>query len=494
MTSTFVEPRQTKYRLTRARRLIRRALPRRIGLRNRILIIFGAGALILSFILALSTFGFTRSSLVNQRELTEINQAYINARRVQNELIDDRTNVVGALEQAGTALRMVFIDGRWISSSTNFVESVIPTSLKTRVITDRKPSVMTIERNGRAAIVIGIPLERANVTYFELDPMREVHDALSSVRLALILAGGFTTIVGIGLGLFASRRAVRPLSNAAQAARAIADGRLDTRLEPTDDPDLQALTMAFNEMVATLQSRAERDARFTSDVSHELRSPLMTLAASAQVMQARRDELSERSQAALDLLVSDVARFQSLVEDLLEISRFDAGVVRLVREPLRVVEFVRQAVAVSSLPRTPIASDPGVDDAVIHGDRRRLARVIANLIDNARVHSGGSPRVRVTTEDASLASSYVWIVVEDDGEGLIAGETEKIFERFSRGGAAGRRSGQEGAGLGLALALEHVTLHGGRIWAENRTDGIRGARFVVELPVEVHPQEPSQTP
>ena len=90
MTSTFIEPRQTKYRLTRARRLIRRALPRRIGLRNRILIIFGAGSLILSIILALSTFGFTRTSLVNQRELTEINQAYINARRIQNELIGDR--------------------------------------------------------------------------------------------------------------------------------------------------------------------------------------------------------------------------------------------------------------------------------------------------------------------------------------------------------------------------------------------------------------------
>ena len=484
MTSTFIEPRQTKYRLTRARRLIRRALPRRIGLRNRILIIFGAGSLILSIILALSTFGFTRTSLVNQRELTEINQAYINARRIQNELIGDRTNVVGALEQAGTALRLLYIDGRWISSLTNFVESVVPTQLKTRVITDRKPSIMTIKRFGRASIVIGIPLTRANASYFEYDPMNEVHDVLSSVRLALLLAGGFTTIVGIGLGMFASRRAVRPLANAAQAARAIADGRLDTRLEPTDDPDLQALTEAFNEMVATLQSRAERDARFTSDVSHELRSPLMTLAASAQVMQARRDELSERSQAALDLLVSDVSRFQSLVEDLLEISRFDAGVVRL----------VRQAVGVSSLPRTQILADEGVENAVIHGDRRRLARVIANLIDNARVHSGGTPRVRVTSEDGAATSSYVWIVVEDDGEGLIAGETEKIFERFSRGGAAGRRSGQDGAGLGLALALEHVTLHGGRIWAENRTDGIRGARFVVELPVEVVTQETPRTP
>ena len=190
---------------SRARRLIRRALPRRIGLRNRILIIFGAGSLILSIILALSTFGFTRTSLVNQRELTEINQAYINARRIQNELIGDRTNVVGALEQAGTALRLLYIDGRWISSSTNFVESVVPTQLKTRVITDRKPSIMTIKRFGRASIVIGIPLTRANASYFEYDPMNEVHDVLSSVRLALLLAGGFTTIVGIGLGMFASQ-------------------------------------------------------------------------------------------------------------------------------------------------------------------------------------------------------------------------------------------------------------------------------------------------
>ena len=78
----------------------------------------------------------------------------------------------------------------------------------------------------------------------------------------------------------------------------------------------------------------------------------------------------------------------------------------------------------------------------------------------------------------------MWIIVEDDGDGLIEGEFTKIFERFSRGGAAGRRAGTEGAGLGLALAREHVTLHRGRIWAENRTDGIRGARFIVELPID----------
>ena len=247
---------------------------------------------------------------------------------------------------------------------------------------------------------------------------------------------------------------------------------------------MQALTAAFNDMVSTLQQRVERDARFTSDVSHELRSPLMTLAASVQVLESRRDDLPERSQAALDLLSSDVARFQGLVEDLLEISRFDAGAIRLVLEPLSLFEFIKQAVSVSSLPRTEIRCDDIAALVAIRGDKRRLARVIANLIDNARIHSSGKPKIVIQLAEEEPPATNVWIIVEDDGDGLIEGEFSKIFERFSRGGAAGRRAGTEGAGLGLALAREHVTLHRGRIWAENRTDGIRGARFIVELPID----------
>src|SRR6185369_10955725 len=127
-----------------------------------------------------------------------------------------------------------------------------------------------------------------------------------------------------------------------------------TRLEATDDPHLGLLATSFNEMAQALEERVERDARFASDVSHELRSPLMTLSASTEVLQARREEMPERAAAALDLLVADVARFQGLVEDLLEISRFDAGAVRLHREDLQVAEFVRQAVAVSSAPEAPV--------------------------------------------------------------------------------------------------------------------------------------------
>lgn len=309
-----------------------------------------------------------------------------------------------------------------------------------------------------------------------------ISETLGSVRASLILATIITVLVGLVLGIVSSERVVRPLAGAADAARAIAEGRLDTRLEPTDDLDLNALTDSFNDMVARLQDRVERDARFTSDVSHELRSPLMTLAASVEVMMSRREELSERSQAALDLLVADVARFSSLVEDLLEISRYDAGAVRLNRDDLNVSEFVDQAVRASSLPRSSIDVDARCVDARLSGDRRRLARVVANLIDNARLHGGGSAAIRVSPADDS--TSHVWISVEDRGDGVPEADRERIFERFSRGAGASKRGSSEGAGLGLALVREHVRLHGGRVWVETHRDGEAGSRFVVELPCE----------
>jgi signal transduction histidine kinase len=312
-----------------------------------------------------------------------------------------------------------------------------------------------------------------------------VTSTLSSIRLSLILGTIITTTLGVAAGSFAARRAVRPVGVAAQAAKAIAGGRLDTRLELTEDPDLSALATSFNDMASALERRIERDARFASDVSHELRSPLMTLSASLEVMEARRDEMPERAQSALDLLKSDVVRFQGLVEDLLEISRFDAGAVRLHSEELLVAEFVRQAVRISSLPDTPVDVSERSELVLINGDRRRLARVVANLIDNARIHGDGLPEVSIRIVDADdQPVTKVRIAVEDHGAGVPENERPLIFERFARGGVAGRRAGNDGAGLGLSLVDEHVRMHGGRVWVEDRLDGEPGARFVIELDAE----------
>ena len=318
-------------------------------------------------------------------------------------------------------------------------------------------------------MVVGIPLEDSTAAYFEFSDLADANSTLHNVGLSLLFGGMITTLAGALTGMIAAKRAIRPLGDAAQAAKAIAGGRLDTRLESTDDHDLQLLSTAFNDMAEALQNRVERDARFASDVSHELRSPLMTLAASVEVMKARRDDLPERAQAALDLLVGDVARFQGLVEDLLEISRFDAGAIRLHLEDLLVAEFVRQAVAVSSLPQSKLTVSDRAEGLIMHGDRRRLARVVANLIDNARVHGGGAPEISVTeAEGEGEPLAHVWIVVEDHGPGVPIEERSLVFERFARGAVAGRRSSSDGAGLGLSLVDEHVRMHGGRVWVEDR--------------------------
>jgi two-component system sensor histidine kinase MtrB len=468
--------------------LLARVQPRRLGLRTRILLMFVGGSLTLAAFLVAAAYSFTTSSVVNQRDRAGIEQAYRNAQVAQDELGASTSSagaVVDRLQALGFSRFAIDYRGTWSAPNAQYSPDRIPTTLVRRVMDDRTASRMIIDLDGTAVIVIGVPLKVAGAGYFEFVSLEDVSSTLGSVFLSLLFAGFITLLAGGLLGVLAARRAVRPLGDAARAAKAIAGGRLDTRLEPTDDADLRVLANAFNDMASALQARVERDARFASDVSHELRSPLMTLAASVEVMKARREEMPERAQAALDLLVADVARFQGLVEDLLEISRFDAGAVRLNLEELLVAEFVRQAVGVSSMPSTSVRVSPRAENVFINGDRRRLARVVANLIDNARLHGGGDAEVLVTEpEGEGEPLGHVWIAVEDHGAGVPAEERTLVFERFARGAVAGRRSSSDGAGLGLALVDEHVRMHGGRVWVEDRLDGESGARFVLELPAE----------
>ena len=454
------------------------------GLRARLLLMFGLGALVLSLFLALATYNYSRNNLAKEREASAVEQAYENANRVAVDLRSNPTNVQSSIERLGADRPLVYFRGTWTGNDARFSSDNLPDELRDAVVDLRRPTQQRIEVDGELVLAVGIPIDDVGAAYFEFPSLDDVRSTLDSVRFALIIAAGVTTVLGIVLGAIAASRSVRPLAAASQAAQAIAGGRLDTRLAESNDPDLAALTTSFNDMASALQSRVERDARFTSDVSHELRSPLMTLSASVEVMQARRDEMPERAQAALDLLVADVSRFQGLVEDLLEISRFDAGAIRLNLEDLLVGEFVRQAVAVSSLPSTPVRIAPNAESLVISGDKRRLARVVANLVDNGRIHGGADLEVSVFVPDDEDPPTQVWITVEDHGPGVPVEERDLVFERFARGGVAGRRSTSEGAGLGLALVDEHVKLHHGRVWVEDRHDGLEGSCFIIELPAE----------
>ncbi len=227
---------------------------------------------------------------------------------------------------------------------------------------------------------------------------------------------------------------------------------------------------------AELEAAHELKDHFLAVTNHELRSPLTTLATSAEVLRGRRDELPERARNALDLLEADVRRFQRLVEDLLEMSRLGAGAAEVSLEPVRMEELVIHALHSASAGDVPVDVDPDARGIVVDVDKRRMERVIANLVDNARSHAGGVLRTVVETGDHNV----VRVAVEDGGPGVPPEDRDRIFEPFVRGRAAGRRGSADGTGLGLALVAEHVRLNGGRVWVEERLGG--GARFVVELP------------
>ncbi len=441
------------------------------------------GSITLSVFVATTTFGLTRSSLVSEREEAAIATSRRNALGVERDLQTlppEPSSARASLERIGVQRYMLWYRDTQYGRPP-FTRDNIPPELFERVVVDEEPARQIVRIDDELNIVVGWAVPDVGA-YFEFFALDDVESNLTNLRVALVLAAVITTGLGVLVGVFSARRAVRPLGTAAQAASAIAGGRLDTRLENTEDPDLRVLTESFNDMAEALEQRVERDARFASDVSHELRSPLMTLAASVEVMEARRDELPERAQSALDLLSGDVVRFQGLVEDLLEISRFDAGAIRLNMEELLAAEFVRQAVAVSSIPTTPVHVSERAERAIIRGDKRRLARAIANLIDNARAYGGGEPEITIEVSNPpNEPISHLTIAVEDRGVGVPPEERSLIFERFARGGGAGRRTGSEGAGLGLSLVDEHVRMHGGRVWVEDRLDGEPGARFVIEL-------------
>lgn len=459
----------------------------RWGLRRRILLTFTLGSTLLALLLALTTYGLSRSNVIQQREGTSIDAAKRNAQAVQASLRGPALTVqpaLDALESFGVQRALVWYGGQWSPGNGRYQETALPQPLVDRVIEDAVPARMVVDVDGEPHVVVGWPIANDGA-YFEFFSLTEVDSTLSSVRLSLYLAGLITIVLSILAGTVAARRAVRPVADAARAAKSIASGHLETRLEPSGDPDLGVLASSFNDMAEALQRRIERDGRFASDVSHELRSPLMTLAASIEVIEGRRHEMPERAQAAVDLLSSDVARFRTLVEDLLEMTRFDAGAVRLHLDELLLSQFLRQAIGVSSMPDTVLTTTARAERMLISGDRRRLARAVANLIDNARIHGGGNARVSVIVPgDEGRSADRVQIVVEDSGPGVPVDERTLIFERFARGGGAGRRSGNDGSGLGLALVAEHVRLHSGEVWVESRADGKDGARFVIELPAE----------
>ena len=464
----------------------------KLGIGARITAVFGLAALLLSLLMGGLSYFTTRHFLVGGRETAAQQQAFTNASLVRSALESGDTQFVGLLAQidAGTGAHSVLYHrAKAYASSLSVDASSIPAPLRKAVLAGTTATQTYRTPTGTTEIAVGVPVPAVHAFYFEVFDLSDVDHTLRVLGLTLFVTGAVTTILGIGLGRFAATRSLRPLADVSRAAGAIAGGDLDTRLDAeAADPDLEGLTLSFNAMVDQLQERIEREARFNSDVSHELRSPLTTLAASLEVLEADRAQLPARSQRALQLLADDLHRFQRMVGDLLEMSRADAGSVDVFLEDVDVGELVERSVetglghmdgkgngAAGAVP--PVLVDPGVRGWRVGADKRRFERVMVNLMENAANYGGGVTEIGV----GPGAGDWVEVTVDDAGPGIVPAERTKVFERFYRGSASGRRGTGTGTGLGLALVAEHMRVMHGSARVESSPDG--GARIVLALPV-----------
>lgn len=457
------------------------ARPRSLRLRTRVTLFFALIALLAGVVLIGVTYGFARTNLLSQEESNARNQTFSNAEDVRFQLGEAPLeigvffeNELRTVSGGFATLNSTGAGGHDADTLARVQISEFPERLVQEVRSHRNGLEFASIR-GDDYLVVGVYIGAYETGYFEAFPLADTERTLTAILTALALGAIGTVVLATLFGFSTSRRLLRPLSRVADAAADIATGGLDTRLEAESDPDLDRLAGSFNDMANAVQTRIEREARFSSDVSHELRSPITALTAAVEVLDGRREEVPERTRQALDVVVSQVRRFDSMVIDLLELSRLDAGAADLNIERVELLDLTRRIAARYGAPDVPIDPLTRAPRSVLL-DKVRYERILGNLIENAHNHGGGAVRVEL----APAKGKRIRIAVEDGGPGVARGERDRIFERFARGSAARHRIG---TGLGLALVAEHSAAMGGAAWVEDRPGG--GARFVVELPTEV---------
>ena len=334
---------------------------------------------------------------------------------------------------------------------------------------------------------VELPADGGTYLIFYVFPMGEQQATINVVRRAMLTAGSLLVLLVAAVAFLVIRQVVTPVGLARRIAERLASGRLEERMHVRGEDDIARLATSFNQMAASLQrqirkledlSRVQR--RFVSDVSHELRTPLTTVRMAADVLHEARGQFDGATARSAEILQGELDRFEGLLNDLLEISRFDAGVAGLELEEVDLVEVGRQ-VADALRPLADAhgsrltLSAPG-RPCLAQADVRRIERIVRNLLVNAIEHGeGGDIVIRVdSTEDAAA------IAVRDHGVGLRPGEATLVFNRFWRADPARARTTGRSTGLGLAISLEDARLHGG--WLQAWGERGQGTQFRLTLP------------
>lgn len=461
-----------------------------LGVRARLTVTFVALVVLTAAVLGVASYVFVDSSLHQRLRDDAENQARFDLSvlapgRVGPNPTRDKVLSSGLLDtfrqRGGDRETIVdFGDGNPFSSSIQLEPRTALAALGPlhAVVAAKELGYQWATLGGKPVLVVAGPMPPSGPAFYFVHDASGIENTLGLLRLAL---SGGALVLAI-LALLAARAIARgvlaPVEAAGRAAERIEHGDLSARVPVTSRDEFGAWAARFNRMAAALDDTIGRlrdsqaqNRQFVADVSHELRTPLAALVAEASILRDHLEALPQEARRTGELLVGDVSRLRVLVDELMELSRFDAAAEQVTAEPVDLVELVR-TVAGARLAEAHLDLPPW--PVVIPTERRRLERILGNLLDNAREHAGGSG---VEIELLTSADEVV-LVVADRGPGVPVDRLGRIFERFYKADPS-RRSGS--SGLGLAIAAEHASLLGGSLSASNRAQG--GLRIELRLPV-----------
>jgi two-component system sensor histidine kinase MtrB len=426
-------------------------------------------------------------------------------------IVDVATTTARALQQPSgtTGSYLVFIQltniapaiVHWVGQSNVNISATIPQTLIAKVKDEQKsekfvnkntvppayePTTLVYNSgNSVPALAVGVPLSGFYQLYYVF-PFTQQQATLLLVQRVLVGVALAVIVLLAAIASLVTRWVVLPVRHAAAAAQRVSAGHLGERMQVHGVDDLAALATSFNDMAASLQGKLHEledlsnvQRQFVSDVSHELRTPLSTIKMAADLLFEARAELDAAAGRSVELLQSQLDRFESLLVDLLEISRFDAGAATLDADLVDVCDLVRRsaddAQQLAERRGSRIEFRLPATGCFVEADRRRVERILRNILVNAVEHGEGK-EVVVTT---AIDSDAVAVSVRDYGVGLRPGEEQKVFDRFWRADPARARN-TGGSGLGLAISLEDARLHGG--WLQAWGERGKGSVFRLTLP------------
>ncbi|WP_267716885.1 sensor histidine kinase [Streptomyces sp. CoH17] len=372
----------------------------------------------------------------------------------------------------------------------------LSSAMRESVRSRRATVFQRVSHDGRSALVVGMPVTFAGqysterrasgLEVYLTVPQQEEQGYVDALVSAIERATVPALVLAVLIALLAARGVLRPVRALRRATRSIAEGRLDTRLAVQGSDELADLSRTFNETAAALEGsvaelrRMEAGARrFAADVSHELRTPLAAMSAVTDVLDEDAAGLDDDTATAVRLISTETSKLAALVNDLMEISRFDAGAAALHLDEIDLAESLRRTLASRGWQDTVETALPGPGELRGRVDPRRLDVIVANLVANALRHGAPPVRLDLRVQDDPTAGRQAVVTVRDGGDGIPESVLPHVFDRFYKSADARARS--EGSGLGLAIATENVRLHDGTVRAANHPGG--GAVFTVVLPL-----------